>query len=87
MAHNLYTKGALKELYVYDVSKETTAKFVKEHPNAKVCSSPKELATKCKTIISMVQPADSGSCRRACKAGLSWRNRCRSRTSSRIFAD
>lgn len=58
MAKNLISKLNPKEFYIYDVSPKTTALFLKDHPNAKVSSSPKDLASKCNVIISMV-PAPS----------------------------
>lgn len=54
MAHNLLTKSKITNFYVFDTSKETMAKFIKDHPGAKACTSPKEVATKAKSIISMV---------------------------------
>jgi 3-hydroxyisobutyrate dehydrogenase len=58
MAHNLITKSKPKTFFVYDVSKDAMMRFVKEHPTASMCSSPKDLASKAKTIISMVIASD-----------------------------
>lgn len=55
MAKNLVTKMDPKsEFWVYDVTESASARFAKEHPNARIAKSPMDLAKSCNVIISMV---------------------------------
>lgn len=54
MAKNLISKVNPHSFYVYDTVPAATARFLKEHPTAKIAKSPKHLAQECDVVITMV---------------------------------
>ena len=54
MASNLLKGLNPTEFYINDHSIEVASNFQKEHPSAKIASSPKQIAEKCSVIITML---------------------------------